>query len=421
VRPLLKASFALSAILGELIGDMPTGHRIVNTLIHLAAIVGAYALGRRVIATCLTDVDEETTSRAALAAAAVFGLHPLATEAVSYLSGRSMSLGALLAMASLYAYIRARTDGLQARWWCASLGACAGALLVRETAFVTPLLWLVWEWARSGQQTPPYSRRRLRQVLLASAVPVAVLVVFGCWILLHERYSELLHISGRIASQRLGEPSLIAALGYFASSFALLRYPSIDPQVVPHLLSLEARATCLAVAAALLALAWRMRTPRPELLFAALWLLAWTGPIYLFPIRYDAIAERHFYPVIWGAAFPLAITWARWMRRGRAQFHIAAAIAACVAAAMFTVTATRNADYRSEVALWEAARRGAPEKLRVLNNLGVAYMEAGRWQDARTALERAATIAPDDERVRGNLSDARRGRLPAGGWEPMSD
>jgi tetratricopeptide (TPR) repeat protein len=213
----------------------------------------------------------------------------------------------------------------------------------------------------------------------------------------------------------------LTAFGYFASSFALLRYPNIDPQLLPNFLSPWARVIGFATVAVLLAVAWRTRASRPEFLFAVFWLFAWVGPLYFFPIRNDAIAERHFYPVLWGVAFPVAIVWARWMGRGPAQRHIGAVIATCVAVALFAVTLTRNADYRSEVALWEAARRGAPEKLRVLNNLGVVYMEAGRWEDARTTLERAALIGPDDERIRANLNDARRGRFHPEGWEPMSD
>lgn len=74
---------------------------------------------------------------------------------------------------------------------------------------------------------------------------------------------------------------------------------------------------------------------------------------------------------------------------------------------LFTVTEVRNADYRSEVALWEAALRGSPDKSRVLNNLGVAYMEAGRWDPAVAVLTRAEALEPYDPQVRWNLRAAR--------------
>ncbi len=103
VRPLVKASFALTHGIGERLGNVPLAHRLANVLVHMVTVLALFALGRRVAATCLPDLDERAAAGAALAAAALLGLHPLATEAVSYISGRSMSLGTLAAVASLLA------------------------------------------------------------------------------------------------------------------------------------------------------------------------------------------------------------------------------------------------------------------------------------------------------------------------------
>jgi tetratricopeptide (TPR) repeat protein len=72
------------------------------------------------------------------------------------------------------------------------------------------------------------------------------------------------------------------------------------------------------------------------------------------------------------------------------------------------MAAVRNLDYRSEVALWEAAHRANPDKLRPLVNLGNAYIEAGRWDEASRVLERALALAPDEPRVQRNLDRAAR-------------
>jgi Flp pilus assembly protein TadD len=96
---------------------------------------------------------------------------------------------------------------------------------------------------------------------------------------------------------------------------------------------------------------------------------------------------------------------------GRVRQVLASLTTACVGAVLLIVTVTRNADYRSEVSLWEATSRGSPEKLRVLNNLGVAYMEAGRWDDAQSVFRRAIDIDPGYERARRNLDRAERRRL----------
>ena len=72
------------------------------------------------------------------------------------------------------------------------------------------------------------------------------------------------------------------------------------------------------------------------------------------------------------------------------------------------LTVLRNHDYRSEVALWESAMRSAPYKVRVLNNLGLVYMEAGRWEQATIVLTRASELDPHGSMVPWNLAAARR-------------
>lgn len=409
VRPLLKASFLATYALGEQVGNPPLAHHLGNLLIHLGTIVALYRLGRRVIATCAHHVDPSTGIPAAIGAAAVFGLHPIATEAVSYIIGRSMSLGTLLAVLSLLAYIRARTARKEPgcphtrTWMAAAMFAYAAAVLTRETMAVLPLLYLLWEWARRDIGDDAFSAGRFADAAKAVALPAVLAGAVAFWMLTHLRYAFLLEFSRRIASARLFEPSLIHALEYFASGFALLRYPNIDPDVSLERVAVLARLAGLAVIIATGVLAWRLRRTRPHLLFGLAWVLAWLAPLYAVQVRHDPVAERHFYPALWGPAFVLSLEWALFARGGRVRRLGVAVASACAGLALLVATATRNSDYRTEVGLWEAAMRSSPAKLRVLNNLGVAYMEVGRWDDAEAVLRRAVEIDPGYARAQENL------------------
>lgn len=455
VRPLTKASFALTHSLGRWLGDVPTGHHLGNLLIHLAAVAALYALGRRVFPSCMPRADPPAAGIAAVVAAALFGLHPLGSEAVDYISGRSMALGTLLAASSLWAYVRWRS-GEGGRWLATAAAASAGAFLARETAFVAPLLWLGWEAIRTAAHgEPAHGASTWRGTRSTWLLVAAIVAVFATWLATHPRYGALLELSQRIAAGRPFEPTLIAALRYFAAGVALLRYPSIDPDVDPALLTPGERMVGGAAVAALAAIAWRARRSRPHLLLALVWVLAWIGPVYALRIRHDAIAERHFHPAIWGVAFALALEGLRWLRTGtpahgdapphgaapahgpppgrgapqampepprswpsRPRALLAAILCCTVMLAEAVVTATRSADYRSEIALWEAARRSAPRKVRVLNNLGVAYMSAGRWDDAVAVLSVAEALDPQDEQVVDNLLAARERDPATPGWTP---
>ena len=238
----------------------------------------------------------------------------------------------------------------------------------------------------------------------------------GIALLAHPRYALLLDTSARLVAEQPSAPSLATALRYFAESLLLLRYPHIDPG--PIAITPIARAGVLAGLIALVVLAWRARATRAHLLFGLIWTALWLVPVYALPIRHDAIAERHFYPALWGVALPLAVAIAR-----RAPRSLAARTAVGVAAlALIAVSATRLADYREETALWEAALRQTPTRPRVLNNLGVAYMEARRWDEAIATFEHAIAMHPDDALIRDNLLRAReRGDGPRLGPAALTD
>jgi len=121
IRPVLKLTYAL----GHEAGLGVAGFRAVNVAIHAAnaclVLVLATWLARR-----------HGAGRAAtglgLLAASVFALHPVQTEAVTYVSGRSSSLCALFALGSLLAWIRGRAA------WSAVLLVLA--LGTKETALL---------------------------------------------------------------------------------------------------------------------------------------------------------------------------------------------------------------------------------------------------------------------------------------------
>jgi tetratricopeptide (TPR) repeat protein len=131
------------------------------------------------------------------------------------------------------------------------------------------------------------------------------------------------------------------------------------------------------------------------------WVVLTLVPMYLVPIRHDGVAERHFYPALWGAGFALSCELAFLLERRHAM------VAAGAAALLFSAaTVMRNTDYSSEVALWEATVRAGQSGPRAVNNLGAAYMEAGRWDEAQAAFERALELDPGYTKARNNRDRA---------------
>ena len=114
--------------------------------------------------------------------------------------------------------------------------------------------------------------------------------------------------------------------------------------------------------------------------------------------------DRQLYLALIGpAAILAAAIWGVLPRRA------ALVSAGILALALGGATAMRNADYRTEVSLWEATVRVSPHMARAWNNLGYAYQLAGDAEAARLAYRRALGLDPFHVKARANLEALSRG------------
>ncbi|RPJ11872.1 MAG: tetratricopeptide repeat protein [Deltaproteobacteria bacterium] len=78
----------------------------------------------------------------------------------------------------------------------------------------------------------------------------------------------------------------------------------------------------------------------------------------------------------------------------RLKEWIAGSILMAIVAALGLGAHARNSFWKSEIGLWEDGVKKAPQKERPHHNLGFAYYEAGRWEDAQKELEKALALNP---------------------------
>ena len=111
-------------------------------------------------------------------AALLFALHPAATEAVTYISGRSSSLMALFYLGALLAYLRG------AHWSISAL-LFVLAVATRETAVTLPAALLLCELCRA-------ERPAWREILRRQWAHWTLLLAGGVFLLLNQRYFDLI-------------------------------------------------------------------------------------------------------------------------------------------------------------------------------------------------------------------------------------
>jgi protein O-mannosyl-transferase len=367
VRPLLKASYTLNWTLGG-------GFHALNIVCHALNAALLLLIGDSLF----------RDRRAALLAALLFALHPAATEAVTYVSGRSSSLMAVFYLGALLAYLNGRV------WPSAILFILAVA--TRETAVTLPAALLLCELCRA--ERAPWKEILRRQW------PHWTLLLAGAAVLLfNQRYFDLLAYG---YGERTLADNLVTQVG--GVSYLVLRLISLrDYNIDPALPTLSGWTTLLAFQAALLlallVLGAASLRARPWIGFGTLWFFLQLAPTNSLVPRLDVANDRQLYLACWGMFLALSVQLSR-LKLPRAASITAAAI---VAVAFAAASIFRQLDYRTEIALWESSVSLAPWNARGHNNLGYAYQLAGRIEDARREYRTALVFDPKHAKARFNL------------------
>ena len=375
VRALLKASYTLNWTLDP----DPFGFHLVNILLHALNTLLLFRIGQHLI----RGQGRNYSDGIALAAALLFALHPMQTEAVTYISGRSSSLMASFYLGALLAYLAGRA-------WPVSALLFVLALATRETAVTLPAALLLVELCRG---TP------WREVLRRQVAHWLVLALAGAVILFTPRYFDLIAYGFRERSFADNLLTQVGAVSYLVWHLVSLQGLNIDPALPTVAAWTPGLALQFALLLALLGVGTANLRRRPWLAFGVLWFFLQLSPTNSLVPRLDAANDRQVYLACWGLFFALAVQVAS-LGLPRPALRVGMTL---LASLFLAASVLRQLDYRDEIALWEAAVREAPWNARAHNNLGYAYYQAGRKAEAWRELDAALFLDPRYFKARGNL------------------
>jgi Flp pilus assembly protein TadD len=155
-RPLVNLTFAIDFAVG---GLEVTGYHVTNLVWHIACAWLLFGVVRRTLAQpSMPPAVSENAANLALAVALLWGVHPLTTEVVDYLSQRTESMMAFFVLLTLYAALR--SHGSSGRGWHAlAIVACLTGTVCKETIAVAPLLVALYDrvflyrsWTEAGRE-----------------------------------------------------------------------------------------------------------------------------------------------------------------------------------------------------------------------------------------------------------------------------
>ena len=412
-RPAVNITYALDRFVW---GSGPFGFHLTNVALHAVATTLFCLLLLRL----LVDAGlRRGRAAAALLGSALFAVHPLQSEAVGYVSGRSELLCAVWFMASLLAARRAMRSGRVAT---GAVAAASGlvALASKEVALVLPVIVLAYAWllgerpapaAPAGYPTvvqaspgltPDTSRRRR---LLLIFVPLSVLLLAaGIY---------RLFAFGFLSEGRALETS---ALNVLTQSIVIWRYIGLlvwprGQSIMHSVHRVTAPADPLALIALgglalALAVAVRLRRSRPLLTFGTIWFLAVLAPSSSFiPLR-EAMAEHRVYLASAGLFLIAAGQVAGWLAGAWPSPRVRVGLAAAAGALLVTLgalTVSRNRVWSSPVSLWTEATVHAAGMWEPSYALGDALREAGDCAHAVAAYRTVVELRPAHRDAHTNL------------------
>jgi len=403
-RPVANLSFALNYYWHQY---NLAGYHIFNITCHILTGFFLFLLFQATLQTPALQNRYPHPAKLALAAALLWFVNPVHSQAVTYTVQRMTGMAAMFYVLALWLYVRGRlaTPGHRQWPWHAAAGL-AGLLALgcKEIAATLPVMTVLLEW---------YFIQDLDRRWLKRSAPILLAVTgFAALLAWHSLGASPLESITKTYAYRDFTPweRVLTEWRVVMHYLSLLAYPNpsrlnLDYDFALSRSILNPATTLLAGLAILLLFATATVSTKKFRLFsfAILWFLG-NLVIESSVIGLEIIFEHRAYLPSMFLALALV---AACSRPGRLRW--AGIIALCGAIALGSFwTRARNQLWRDPVALWSDCAKKSPNKARVHNNLSVALMESGQLDHALREAKNALRLQPDFVNAHVNLGNIYR-------------
>jgi protein O-mannosyl-transferase len=427
-RPLLNVSFALNYALG---GTRVLGYHVVNVAIHILNAFLLFGIVRRTLlgirdwglwireggrwkaegggvdvqASChlvtLSPCHPLAAIWLAAAIALVWALHPLQTEAVTYISQRAESLGAFFYLLTLYCVIRGAESSLSRPdlWYTAAVLACLLGMAAKEIMVTAPLVVLLYDRTfMAGSFAAAVRRRGWLYLALAATWGLLAYLVASAGLL------------GRAAT---------------VATAKTLTYAAHQPGVILYYLRL-----CFWPHPLTIHYAWPGEPTVAEVLIPAiplavltlvtlggLWRRSWWGLLgaWIFLIlaptssiivlQQVAFEHRMYLPLAAVVTLVVVGGYVACRAVGHGAVVIAAILVTAACIVLGVATYERNSIYHSVASIWQDVVDHNLNDAEAYNNLGAALAKEGKIDEANKCYRRSLEIEPNYAWALANLGD----------------
>jgi tetratricopeptide (TPR) repeat protein len=414
-RPLVILSFNINYAISEF---EEWSYHIFNILFHLLVVVLVYRLGKLIVSRMIRNTPSRSNafSQMPFLAALIFALHPLNTQAVTYISSRSSIMATIFYLAAILWFFEGYyKKNIKSCYLCIAFAfiCFVSGLLCKLIIITLPAILFAYHYYFISEQNIKFWIMRQWKYIFATGL-LLVLPIF-------------LYI--KITGSSLLRASVVdvTAWEYFRTQIGVLPFEYIRKMVFPFNLTIEPDfplvshwTSFIAISGVLtlgiLLIIWTKfsfakeysKKYNPEV-FGLFWIAITLSPTSSFIPLLDMAAEHRTYLPLIGFSITFASILVRLnyfflqsIKNNTSHIHnkkkTSILTPLCIFLILFSfffITRERNKVWKDEVSLWTDAKIKAPYHIRPYNNLGEAYDKIGKYELAITEFEAALQLNPD--------------------------
>lgn len=361
----------------NLFGLSPPFFRLMNILMHLGSVLIIF-----------TIISMLYNRKLGLLVAGIFAVHPLLTEAVTWISGGIHAQYSFFVLLSFLLYLLARSQKWQKKYYLSSLASFFIALFTTEKSAILPLILLCFEF--SFGQLKQNWKRTIPFFLLSGLA--AVFVIFGG------------NFSSRVAalrSQYYQEEGLYNPLTQIPTAISsylqLIVWP--DKLTLYHSemsfsnLQFLIMAVTTAVFFGLLIFFGLKKRYRQYFFWFAFFVVSLLPMLTPFKVAW-IVAERYVYLGSLGIFVLFGLVLQK-LGETTKNKYLVFGLWVMMIIALSVRTIIRNVDWKNQDNLWLAAGRTSPSSPQNHNNLGDLYARHGNLPKAAEEFLFAIKLKPD--------------------------
>jgi protein O-mannosyl-transferase len=414
------------------------GYHVVNILIHIFNGILIYALVLMSFkvyqSECLPEEDRKSAHLVGLFSALLFIVHPVQTQAVTYIVQRFASLATLFYLLTIVCYIKWRIAYQTVQqtitetktnkfshfpslfYYFISLISAVCAMKTKEIAFTLPVVIGVYEFI--------FFRGKLKNRFLYLIPFFSTILIIPLSLISTDRpIGSLIGEIGeatRVQSNVSRVEYLLTELRVIVTYIRLLFFPvnqnlDYDYPIYNSVLNSEVFLSLLLIVSVItlgiyLLKQYGKNSPRIRLIsFGIFWFfITLSVESSIIPII-DVIFEHRLYLPSVGASIALTTLVFFIADRVRLQLpymkKVVTVILILITVVLSGVSYARNGIWKDDVTLWSDAVRMSPYKSRPYNNLGVAFNKKGQYTRAANYFYKAIQLNPNNAEAYNNLGN----------------